>query len=59
VPGPAAGVPVRDIDEAVDFHRGRPPRDPDVVSGPGIMEWKLTPGSYLQFFANPGLAGFP
>jgi len=57
VTGLTAGVPVRDIDSAIAFHRKWFRRDPDEIPEPKIAEWELTPGTYIQFFQNPDLAG--
>jgi lactoylglutathione lyase len=57
VTGLTAGVPVSDLGKAVEFHRAWLRRDPDVVPQPDIAEWEVTPGTYLQFFQNPKLAG--
>lgn len=58
VTGPVTiGVPVRDFDTALAFHRSWLGREPDLVPQPGMAEWTIVDGCDLQLYASAAAGG--
>ncbi|AZZ55670.1 VOC family protein [Rathayibacter iranicus] len=51
------GIPVRDLEAAVTWHQRWIGREPDLVPMPGMVEWRINDGCYLQFFESAEAAG--
>lgn len=50
-------VPVRDIDVARDWYTRLLGREPDNNPMPGLIEWQVVPGAWIQVFRDADRAG--
>jgi predicted enzyme related to lactoylglutathione lyase len=52
-----AVAPVRDIGSAVDWYERLLGRKPDTRPMPGLADWHVSPGGWVQVFESPEHAG--
>lgn len=52
-----AVAPVRDIETAVDWYTRLMGRQPDTRPMPGLADWHVAPGGWVQVFVSPEHAG--
>jgi catechol 2,3-dioxygenase-like lactoylglutathione lyase family enzyme len=50
-------VPVRDIDVAREWYTRLLGREPDNNPMPGLIEWQIVPGAWMQVFLDADRAG--
>lgn len=52
-----AVAPVRDIETAVEWYARLMGRQPDTRPMPGLADWHVAPGGWVQVFVSPEHAG--